>query len=112
MRQAKAKATAAGAFVRSRLANHAFFDVVWLPTAQDKPLPKPDKTTDNAYNSLSTSQCPSHLSPENSGRGSGLTSLAHWALASPVVTPIGPYFSPPSPLTYSLTLLMTGMAFI
>lgn len=49
MRQAKAKATAAGAFVRSSLANHAFFGVVWpLPT--DKPLPKP--VGPNAYNSL------------------------------------------------------------
>ena len=93
MRQAKAKATAAGALVRSRLANHTFFGVVWSPTTQTSPLPKPPDR-DQRIQLTSTSQCPSYLSPENSGRGSGLTSLAHLALASPVLTPIGRYFFP------------------
>ena len=39
-----------------------------------------------------SSQCPSHLLPENSERGSGLTSLAQWALAFQVLTPTGLYF--------------------
>ena len=37
-------------------------------------------------------QCPSHLLPENSERGSGLTSLAQWALAFQVLTPTGQWF--------------------
>ena len=42
MRQAKAKATAAGAIVRCCLGNRTFFGIVWPPTAQlNKPLPKP-----------------------------------------------------------------------
>jgi hypothetical protein len=36
--------------------------------------------------------CPSHLSPENSERGSGLTSLVPLALASLVLMRIGLYF--------------------
>jgi hypothetical protein len=87
MRQAKAKAREPrGIRTTGGLCHHVSFGLVWLlrqPIPQGRPKPTATHLT---------SQCPSHLSPVNSGRGSGSTSPAHLALEFPVPTPIGRYF--------------------
>jgi len=109
MRQAKAKATAAGAFVRSCLGNHTFFGVVWAPT--DKPTLQASRDR-NAYNALYITMPIAPITGKLRKRlwldiscalGLGIASgYAYWSVSFPssIVK------------NYSLTLLMAGMAFI